>query len=289
MQVWALRDEDLFLYAWAAQLEPGQWVLDAGSGPGSFPAFTFPCSVVALDEDRDAFQTAVSPAPPQHHRAFGCSDHMPFAGASIDLAVFHHSLEHIVEIDKTLSEIERVLKPKGRFYVAVPNGHGLCDAIYRFVFEGGGHVNRFRKSEVVGIIESRVGIRLVRWSKLYSSFAYLWRLDDLLDAPPPDLSKRLLAFRRLPRGTLRLFQWLLCVGTRLSDRVFGTNLAVYGWAFYFERSEEPVKQDPAYLNVCRNCGAGAEAASLKRPSRFSYRCACCNTINPYFAPFRNTI
>ena len=289
MVVWALRDEDLFLYAWASQLEPGQWVLDAGSGPGSFPAFTFPCSVVALDEDRDAFQTAVSPAPPQHHRAFGRSDHMPFGGASFDLVICHHSLEHIVEIDKALSEIERVLKPRGRFYVAVPNGHGLCDALYRFVFEGGGHVNRFRRSEVVSMIESRVGIRLVRWSKLYSSFAYLWRLDELLDAPPPDLSKRLLALRRLPWRTLRFFQRLLCVGTRWTDRVFGTDLAVYGWALYFERSEESVVEEPAYLNVCLNCGAGAEAASLQRSSRFTYLCVCCDTRNPYFTPFRNTI
>jgi ubiquinone/menaquinone biosynthesis C-methylase UbiE len=288
MEVWAHRGEDLF-YAWASQLEPGQWVLDAGSGPGSFPASHFHCSVVALDEDTDAFQTAVSPTPPQHHRAFGRSDQMPFGGATFDLVICHHSLEHIVEIDKTLSEIERVLKPKGRFYVAVPNGHGLCDAIYRFMFEGGGHVNRFHRSEVVRLIESRVGIRLVRWSKLYSSFAYLWRLAELLDAPPPDLSKRLLAFRRLPRRTLRLFQRLLYTGTRLADRAFGTDLAVYGWALYFERSEEPVEQDPAYLNVCRNCGAGAAAASLKRSSRFKYRCRICNTVNPYFTPFRNTI
>jgi SAM-dependent methyltransferase len=214
---------------------------------------------------------------------------MPFASASIDLVVCHHSLEHVVEIDKTLSEIERVLKPKGRFYVAVPNGHGLCDAIYRFVFEGGGHVNRFRRSEVVGMIESRVGIRLVRWSKLYSSFAYLWRLDELLEAPPAGLSKRLLAFRRLPRRSLRVFQWLLCVGTRLMDRVFGTDLAVYGWALYFERSEEPLVEEPAYLNVCLNCGAGGEAASLERSSRFAYWCAICDTPNPYFTPFKNTI
>jgi SAM-dependent methyltransferase len=277
------------MYAWATQLEPGQWVLDVGSGPGSFPASTFHCSVVALDEDTDAFQNAAHPAPAQLYRTFGRSDHMPFGSASFDLIICHHSLEHIAEIDKTLSEIERVLKPQGRFYVAVPNGHGLCDAIYRFMFEGGGHVNRFRRSEVVSLIESRVGIRLVRWRKLYSSFAYLWRLAELLDAPPPDLSKRLLALRRFPRRTLRIIQRLLYTGTRLADRAFGTDLAVYGWALFFERSAEPVREEPAHLNVCMSCGAGSEAASLEHPSRFTYRCGICNTINPYLTPFKNTI
>jgi SAM-dependent methyltransferase len=288
MEAGALRGENLF-HAWASQLEPGQWVLDVGSGPGSFPTSTFPCSVVALDEDPDAFQTAASPAPGRQWRTFGRSDSMPFAGASFDLVICHHSLEHIAEIDKTLSEIARVLRPNGRFYVAVPNGYGLCDAIYRFVFEGGGHVNRFTRSEVVGLIESQVGIRLVRWSKLYSSFAYLWRLAELLDAPPPNLSKRLLALRRLPRRRLRAFQRMLNTGTRLVDRALGTDLAVYGWALYFERSGEAVVEEPAYLNVCRSCGAGAEAAGLVRVSRVAYRCGICNTVNRYFATFGNTI
>ncbi len=277
------------MYTWAAQLEAGQWVLDVGSGAGSFPASWFKCSVVALDEDTDAFQTAVRPLPERQYRIFGRSDSIPFGDASFDLVICHHSLEHIVEIDKTLAEIQRVLKPNGRFYVAIPNGYGLCDGIYRFVFEGGGHVNRFTKSQVVSLIESRMGIRLVRWQKLYSSFAYLWRLEELLAAPPPDLSKRLLALRRLPRGALRKVQRWLNVGTRRADRKLGTDLAVYGWALFFERSEEPVREEPGYLNVCMNCGAGQEAASLEREPGVGYRCRGCGVVNPYFKPFGNTI
>ena len=33
------------------------------------------------------------------------------------------------------AEIGRVLKPDGRLVVSIPNGYGLCDGIYRFVFE----------------------------------------------------------------------------------------------------------------------------------------------------------
>jgi len=59
MEVRAIRDEDRFLY-WPSQLQLGQWVLDVGSGSRKFPASTFRCSVVALDEDTDAFQNAAA-------------------------------------------------------------------------------------------------------------------------------------------------------------------------------------------------------------------------------------
>jgi len=46
---------------------------------------------------------------------------------------------------------------------------------------------------VVGLIEIARGIRLVRWSKLYSSICVFVEIGRVLEAPPPDLSKRLLA------------------------------------------------------------------------------------------------
>jgi SAM-dependent methyltransferase len=277
------------MYDWISQLKPGQRVLDVGSGPGSFPNSAFACSVVALDEDVDAFQSAAPLGDGPYYRVFGQSDHMPFAPASFDLVICHHALEHVIKLQETLAEIARVLKPDGRCYVAVPNGYGLCDGIYRFVFEGGGHVNRFTHREVISLIERSVNVRLVRWQKLYSSFAYLRRLMELLAAPPPDLSKRLLAIGRLPRRSLGAAQRLLYSGARVLDRIFHTDLAIYGWAFYFERSDGAPVQEPAYLNVCLYCGAGHPAASLERISRSRYRCGACNRVNPYFAPFAGTL
>jgi hypothetical protein len=150
-------------------------------------------------------------------------------------------------------------------------------------------VNRFRRGELVSLIESTVGVRLVQWQKLYSSFAYLSRLAELLKAPPPDLPKRLLAFQGWRKRTLPLMQSLLYRGTRIADRMFGTNLAVYGWALYFERAAKSVTEQPAYVNVCMYCGAGHAAASVERSSRLTYVCAGCHSVNPYVEPFGNTI
>ena len=70
-------------------------------------------------------------------------------------------------------KLGRVLKPGGRLYVSVPNGYGFCDGVYRWVYEGGGHVNRFRRDDLIRQIEARAGVRLAEWKKLYSSFVYL--------------------------------------------------------------------------------------------------------------------
>ncbi len=273
------------MYDWIEQLTPGQRVLDLASGPGSFPASHFPCCVVALDEDVDAFRTAGATG---FRRVFGKSASLPFASAVFDLVICHHALEHIAEVEETLAEVARILKPGGRLYVAVPDGHSLCDGIYRLLFEGGGHVNRFRRAELVAMVERAVGARLVRWQKLYSSFVYLRRLQALLAAPPPDLARRL---RRMKRAPLGAAQWSVYIASRVLDRCFGAGLGVYGWALYFERAAAPpaVVEDPAYINVCLYCGAGTEAAGVRRKFGVAYICGSCSRVNPYFPPFDHTV
>jgi ubiquinone/menaquinone biosynthesis C-methylase UbiE len=113
---------------------------------------------------------------------------MPFAGASFDYAVCHHVLEHVAEPSAVLREVARVLKSEAGLSVAVPNGHGLCEGVDRYLFEGGGRVNRFRRAEIVALVEDHTGLRLVRWRKLYSSFSYLSTMLPLSTAPPPDCS-----------------------------------------------------------------------------------------------------
>lgn len=241
------------------------------------------CRVVALDDNLDAFLHAGDREPGSYHRVFGRSDHLPFTGHSFDLIVCHHVLEHVPALHRVLGEMARVLKPDGRLYVAVPNGYGLCDAIYRFVFEGGGHINQLAREPLAGLIERSVGVHLVRWQKLYSSFAYLRRLRTMTALA--NLRPRLRMLQRFPR-TIGAAQWLLYLGTRLIDRIFRTDLAV--WALYFDRSAGVPIEDRAYLNVCLYCGAGHHALSLYRPLRLTYRCQICDHINPYVAPFRNT-
>ena len=267
-------------------MAPGQRVLDVGSGAGSFAGYPVQCTVVAFDEDPDPFRSAHA----GYCRVVGKGGSMPFDAASFDLVICHHVLEHVSDLEETLREIRRVLKSDGRLYVSVPDGYGLCDGIYRYVFDGGGHVNRFRRKQLVELVERSIGLRLTAWQRIYSSFAYLWRLGELMKAPPQGLSKRMLRIGRLPRPMIRLVQWLVYTGTRLHDRVFGSDLSVYGWALYFERrgDKEP-REAPGYLNVCLLCGGGDPADSLARSGRWRYRCGGCGHVNPYFRPFGNTL
>ncbi len=277
------------MHDWLLELKAGQRVLDLCSGTGSFSPAGLACSAVALDEDVHAFDAAAPLTASPYYRVFGKSGQIPFSAASFDLVICHHGLEHIPTVAETLAEINRILKPDGRMVVSVPNGHGLCDAIYRYVFEGGGHVNRFRWSEAVAAIETQAGVRLASWHKLYSSFAYLYRLREALDTNPASVPERSRAWNKLPHFTIGAAQRILYRGTRLADRLFGTNLSVYGWALYFDRSTAAAAEQPSYLNVCIYCGCGHPAATLDRRSRWKWHCSVCDTINPFVAPFGNTI
>ena len=277
------------MHDWLQELKTGQRVLDLCSGAGSFSPDGLRCAVVALDEDVAAFESARPLEPGQHYRAFGKSDQIPFSDASFDLVICHHGMEHIPAVEKTLAEIGRVLKPDGRLVVSIPNGYGLCDGIYRFVFEGGGHVNRFTWQKAVDLVERCAGVRLQSWHKLYSSFAYLYRLAEALDRRPMSLPKRARALDKLPRRAVYACQKALYRTTRFADRLFHTNLAVYGWAFYFGHSTVAAREQPAYLNVCIYCGSGHPASDMDRSSEPHWRCRACDTINPFVKPFRNAI
>jgi len=181
--------------------------------------------------------------------------------------------------------VARVLQPGGQLYIAVPDGYTLCDGLYRFLFEGGGHVNRFRRPELVALVEETTGLALARWQNLYASFNYLERLRRLLEAPPPGLARRLLALGKLPPAVLTACQWALYVFSRAADRLLGTNLSAYGWALFFSQGAPRAAEIPGYVNVCLYCGMGEEAAKVHRRKRMAFVCSNCRRLNPYCPPF----
>jgi hypothetical protein len=147
---------------------------------------------------------------------------------------------------------------------------------------------------VVRLVEERLNVRLVAWQKLYTSFVYLRKLMELLETPPPELPVRLTMIGWLPQRCVGLVQRTLYVGTRILDRWLGTDLSVYGWAFFFERLPaeavaDPIVEQPGFVNVCLYCGTGQPAASAPRTGRWSCRCQNCSRTYPYFRAFRNAV
>src|SRR5262252_7428578 len=115
-------------------LPAGARVLDLGARTGSFRTARRDLTIVRLDlevpDGRGGGQYVA-----------GDAARMPFAGGVFDLIVANHSLEHFVELEATVREIGRVLRPGGALFVTVPDATTLTDRIYRWIGRGGGHVN----------------------------------------------------------------------------------------------------------------------------------------------------
>ena len=94
-------------------------ILDIGCGDGHFAAVTFPAGVdVGLDPGMDE---AVESSRRDVYRMVIRADStaMPFPDRSFGSVVSNCVFEHIPDIDRTVSEIGRVLKPGGRFATTV--------------------------------------------------------------------------------------------------------------------------------------------------------------------------
>ena len=98
-------------------------ILDVGCGDGHFASVVFPEGVdVGLDPGMDE---AVESTRRGAYRVVVRADStaMPFANASFGSVVSNCVFEHIPDIEKTVSEIARVLRPGGRFATTVVGEH----------------------------------------------------------------------------------------------------------------------------------------------------------------------
>ncbi len=67
---------------------------------------------------------------------FMCADgeELPLPSASVDLVVFNHIYEHVVDPDAVLAEIRRVLRPDGLVYLGLANRLGIVEPHYKLPF-----------------------------------------------------------------------------------------------------------------------------------------------------------
>jgi SAM-dependent methyltransferase len=269
------------MYHQLATLSTDRIVLDLGCGGGSFHYETCPARIIAMDVPSDR-RPAIRTDRVAYIHANAVS--IPLADKSADVVVSHHTLEHFADYKVVLSEIRRVLRTDGWLWIAVPNGYGLDDCLYRWVFSGGGHVNRFRRDELVAEVQQLTQLRLLAECSLFSGFVYLKKPTDR-DLQHFPASARPLA--KMPDGFSDFGTLALNGATRIADRMFGSRLSQYGWGFIFSNAGMTPSVLPSYFNVCRNCGSGLSYRLLNGRTILGvgiYHCPNCGVPNVCVVP-----
>lgn len=103
----------------AEALQPGAFVFDAGSGPGTWVLRRHRATITVAG--LDLFRP--DPVPTTRY-AIGSLAAVPYADELFDLVLCYDVVEHLAEPLAAFSEFWRVLKPGGRLMVKTPNLRG---------------------------------------------------------------------------------------------------------------------------------------------------------------------
>ena len=260
-------------------LDESQLVLDLGAGDGSFRYAGIRATVLAID------LSFSRNADPGGLHIIGDASAIPVPDGCVDLVICNNTLEHFEELDQTLVEIERVLKPAGLLWASVPDARSFDDRFYRFLFAGGGHVNRFTLKSFLDRVQECAGLQPQQVRTLHTGFVFLNPPDPTRLSHYP-LPARFLGW--IPSRLLRrAIRWLNLL-VRVVDRRSGGRLSQYGWALTMARTRT-VAAGPrtllAHINVCFACGGSASSKSLvSRRFLFwkAYTCPRCAEVNFWF-------
>jgi len=106
-------------------VEPGQQVLDLGCGDGAFAAALARAGaqVVGVDVAENALARAGARPEQLDLRLWQGSEPLPVNDASVDVVWAGEVVEHVVDVAAWLSEVRRVLRPRGSLLLSTPS-HG---------------------------------------------------------------------------------------------------------------------------------------------------------------------
>lgn len=160
---------------------------------------------------------------------------IPMPAGSVDIVVFNHIYEHVVDADAVMADIRRVLRPDGVVYLGLGNRLGVIEPHYKLPFlswlpvpVADRYIRRFgRATSYYEKFRTRPGLRrmcagLAVWDYTYTVLAHSVEFDaqDLvptrLRAAPPILWRAL-------SPIMPTFLW---VGTPGSRRPAGPAMAV---------------------------------------------------------------
>jgi len=267
-------------------LTESQIAVDLGCGSGSFGYRSYRCQILGIDVALDASALYRDGRRIQYVQSTAAR--IPLATGSVDAVICNHTFEHFPDPLQTCVEINRILNSRGILWIAIPDGYSFDDALYRRIFSGGGHVNRFTFSRLVEDIHIHTDLKLVQSVTLFSGFVYLKK-------PTPEQVRHFPKSARFLYDMPERLNWVGIMAintlTRVIDKIFGSRFSQYGWGFVFARTKMQLDPLLSYFNVCWKCGCGNPAQHLKSAGRITrslglrfYSCSNCQTQNVFINP-----
>jgi SAM-dependent methyltransferase len=140
------------------EVRTGDRALDVGCGAGEFTAAMAQAGVyvVGVDVAEAALRRARSRHPGLEFRLVPLDGPLPFEDGSFELAWASEVIEHVADTARWLSEVRRVLAPRGRLLVTTPS-HGrlrvALGGIERFSEPLGDHLHLYTKRSLGSLLE----------------------------------------------------------------------------------------------------------------------------------------
>lgn len=238
-------------------LQPGELVLDLGSGPGrhAFETMRRGARVVLCDYDTGELAQARTLATAMVEAGeIGSTDAMattqgdgvflPFPDGTFDRIIAAEVLEHIPDDEGAIAELHRVLKPGGTIAVTIPSWlpERICWALsdeYHAPHVPGGHVRIYTENELRRKLRA-AGLKPGDAHHAHSLHSPYWWLRCAIDPQHSD-------DHPLVKAYLKLLTWDIVerpLVTRVADKVLnpvlGKSLIVY--ARKPEVGEQPAGQ-----------------------------------------------
>lgn len=151
-------------------LRRGDRALDLGSGAGEFTAAMAEAGAIAIGAEvaEAALERARARHPEQDFRLVPFDGPLPFEDASFDLVWASEVIEHVTDTARWLSEVRRVLGPRGRLLLTTPS-HGrlrvALGGIERFSEPLGDHLHLYTKRSLRTLLDefgfAGIGVRAV--------------------------------------------------------------------------------------------------------------------------------
>ena len=179
-------------------------ILNIGAGAGDdLPVIGSFGKVTVIDVDEKALDLIPEGACEEKIPGDACA--LPFEDNTFDLAVAFDVLEHIEDDVKAVAELNRVLKPGGRFIFSVPANQSLFSAHDRAL----GHFRRYSRSSAKALFKDWDLKMLNHWNSLLYPIAALKRK---LDKDKPDRVDD----HSMPGVIREVLYWILALEGRLS-------------------------------------------------------------------------